>query len=340
MNLAFYLPHGVFGGGERILHTLMNQFHKLGHNVIIYSSNSTLDTTKLNFPYKIFYGNKLLQTFSIAKHMKKSNIDAFICFGKMNQYLIATKLANVKFIYSLRTDPLQSNWSRPNAKWTIKYCNGAVFQTKKVQAFFSENIQKKSIVIFNPIMDDLPPISPKREKKIAIVGRLSEEKNQKMAIEAFSMVDKGEYTLHIFGQGPLEGELKQFVQHKGLNNCVFFEGQVDNVVNNIYNYEMCLLTSNFEGMPNALIEGLALGLACISTNFPSGAAQELIQSGKNGFIVPMNDTKALAEKIQILINDDKLRESFQKNAEAIRTQLNREMIINKWVDYIERVVKS
>ena len=86
-------------------------------------------------------------------------------------------------------------------------------------------------------------------------------------------------------------------------------------------------------MPNALIEGLAMGLACISTDFPSGAAPELIEDGQSGFVVPMNDVNALAKRMQILISDDALRHRMQKKSVEIRQRLALDKIISQWVNF-------
>ena len=123
-----------------------------------------------------------------------------------------------------------------------------------------------------------------------------------------------------------------------MENDVIFEGQVEKVVEKIKNYEILLLTSNSEGMPNALIEGMAMGLACITTNFPSGAAYELINNGENGLIVEMNNVEQLSERLQVLINDLQLRRSIQINSAKIREKLEKESIISQWVELINKVL--
>lgn len=339
MNIAFYLPRGIYGGGERILLTLMDEFHKNGHRVFVYSSNPQIDRSSIKYKLEVFDGIKLFQIIPIVRSFKRNNIDLLIVFGRMNQFLFASKIANVKILYSLRIDPQQCSWKKPNDRWMIKYADGRVFQTERVKNFFEKKISDRSTVIFNPIMDKLPEPSVDREKKIAIVGRLSDEKNQRLAIDAFSLVDRQGFTLHIYGQGPLENELKELVRNRKLQNVVFFEGQVKNIVEHIKHCEILILSSDFEGMPNALIEGMAMGLACISTNFPSGAAEELVADGVNGFIVPVNDMVAMSKKIELLINDPTLRTRIQVNAIKIREKLNKKKIIAQWLDYIEQIVK-
>lgn len=338
MNLAFYLHRGIYGGGERILHTLMEECQNRGHSIFVFTPNQQIKQLLPQYNIVVVNGNKALQIIKIAYFFTKFQINAIYMFGIMTHYFIASRLTKVKYIHSLRIDPLQIDMKK-FGNWLIyNYCDAHIFQTQKVYHYFNSRIQSKSIVIPNPIMDELPECLNLREKKIALVGRLSEEKNQAMAIKAFSKITSKGYTLHIFGQGPLEIELKQQVKCLGLNDKVFFEGQVKDVVNYIKHYDILLLTSNFEGMPNALIEGMAMGLACISTDFPSGAAQEIIEDGENGFIVPMNDYILLAEKLQTLIDSPKLKKHFQKNALTIRQKLEKQQIINRWIDFTKDII--
>ena len=340
MNIAFYLHRGIYGGGERILQTLMQEFDIKGHNVFVYSPNPEIKKLLPLYHVQIINGNKIKQVFNIAISFRKFKIDAIFMFGTMTHYFLASKLSGVKFIHSLRIDPLQVNMSKLGNWLVYNYSDAHIFQTQKVLKSFNKRIQKASIVIPNPIMDELPEPKKNRLKKIALVGRLSEEKNQAMAIRAFAKVESKGYTLHIFGVGTLETELKSLVHQLNLHDKVFFEGQVKNIVNIIVDYDILLLTSNFEGMPNALIEGMAMGLACISTDFPSGAAHELIDDGENGYVIPMNDECVLAEKLQQLIDNEGLRCGFQHKALDIRNTLEKELIINKWIEFTRKIVSK
>lgn len=336
MKIAVFLPKGVYGGGERVLITLMREFSKRKIDVVGYTRCKTID--KSIVPCKMIVldntKSKLKQVLDLSSSLKQENVGKVIVFGLDTIFFIATRLAKVDYLYSLRVDPLQVDFKKLTYKYVLNRCERIVFQTKHVQSYFPKSIQEKSCVIPNPILDDdLPEVSDCRKKKIVLVGRLSEEKNIEMAIRAFSQTRHAGYTFHIYGSGPLLQKLQDLVSQLHLEEEIFFEGQVVHVVDYIRDSEILLLTSNFEGMPNALIEGLAMGLACISTNFPSGAAPELIDDGKSGFVVPMNDVKALTEKLQILIDNDELRHKFQSKSVEIRQKLDLDVIIGKWIDF-------
>jgi len=337
MKIAIYIDKGVYGGGQRVLITLAREFYNRGLNPVVYTRQKEFDTSVV--PCKVVTidtaKGKFFQIIQFRNSFIKEQIDRIIVFGCDTICYIATLLTRVKYIYSLRVDPLQVNFNKFSYKHIINHCYKIVFQTNKVQKHFTDNVKKRSMVIPNPILDDnLPEIQKEREKHVVLVARLSEEKNIPMAIHAFSKVNRKGYTLHLYGIGNQMDELKKLVSELKLEKEVIFEGHVTRVIEKIKNAEILLLTSNFEGMPNALIEGLAMGLACITTDFPSGAASDLIEDEKNGFIVPMNDIETLAQKLQLLIDNSNLRENFQQNAINIRNKQNVETIINKWLNFI------
>ena len=168
-----------------------------------------------------------------------------------------------------------------------------------------------------------------------IVARLSEEKNIELAIHAFSRINRSGYKLHVYGEGPLKLQLQDIALECGVAQEVFFEGQVSSVINEIKDAEILILSSNYEGMPNTLIEGMVMGLACISTNFPSGAAEELITNNENGMLIPVNGEDELVRSLQELINNNDLRKKIQQNAISLRDKLEKSKIIDQWIQYIK-----
>lgn len=334
-KIAFYLHHGVYGGGERVLLTLMDEFSKRGYKILVYSSNKQINKDNIKYPLYLFTGPKIIQILKITFNLLFNRVNFIVMFGTMTQYFVASRLAHVKFLFSLRIDPSQIRKDKILVRWLLDKCEKCVFQTKKILLSFPSNIQSKSCVIYNPIMDDLPNVVSRRKRKIAMVGRMVPDKNQEMGIRAFAQIEKQGYTLHIFGQGPLESSLKKLVHDLNVEDSVYFEGQVTKIVDRIKDYDIMILPSNFEGMPNALIEGMAMGLACISTDFPSGAATELIRNNENGIVVPCGDAQALRNELQRVIEDEKLRTYLQSNALQIRNLLNKDEIVDKWLNLIE-----
>jgi glycosyltransferase involved in cell wall biosynthesis len=346
MNIAFHLAKLHYGGGERVLLTLMQEFKNRGENVTCITWNKEISESNLSYQVEYFelperynkiskYKTRLRQS---KDFLKSNKIDLFISFDTDPVFYHAAKICNVKTIYSLRVDLGYFNTVKKRMKFwlTLFFANKIVFQTPKIHKQMPKYLQKKSIVIPNPILDQLPPVNIIRGKKIVSVGRLSPEKGHVMLIEAFSEINREGYHLSIYGSGDLMDELNALVKKLHLQNEVHLEGRVDQVVNHISDAEIFVLNSNsVEGMPNALIEAMAMGLACISTNFPSGGAEFLIENNVNGITIPINNKVELKRALQQLIDNETLRQKLKTNAEKIRQSLAKDIIVHRWVEFIK-----
>ena len=337
MSIALYIDKCRYGGGQRVLITLANEFVKKGLETVVFTSDNNFDLSIVSCDVVFIdnKGSKIKQLVQIYKGFKKYKVSKIIVFWLNSLFFIASFLTNSKYIYSLRNDPQTINFNKFSYKFILNHCSRIVFQTTKIQSMFDLKVIKKSCVIPNPILDQsLPEVAKSREKKIVVVARLSKEKNISMALHAFNQIDRHGYKLHIYGTGDELESLKSLTKSLGLEEEVFFEGYINKAVDYIQNAEILLLTSNEEGMPNALIEGMAMGLACICTDLPSGAAQDLIKDDFNGYIIPLNDADSLARKIEILINNETKRHLIQLNASQIRKRLDVKPIVDTWLDNI------
>jgi glycosyltransferase involved in cell wall biosynthesis len=158
-----------------------------------------------------------------------------------------------------------------------------------------------------------------------------------MLIHAFSNTCPNEYTLHIYGEGPQEMILKDEVRNLKMSEKIFIEGKTSRVVEVLSDSEIFVLCSNYEGMPNALIEAMAMGLVCVSTNFPSGGAEELIENYKNGILIPVGDQKKLESVLRELFWNKKLCEKLSLNAIQVKKTLQKEMITEEWLGYLSKL---
>lgn len=355
--VAFIANTIKFGGGERVQNMLIDEIRKRGYKVFVYTYNEAWEGLKDKYDklrilkYIPVKGQKLKSVKELTYVLKEDKPVCLITFSLAlaETAVWAARKTHVPFLTSERCDPWQL--PEPATRWihrvfrdiTFRLASGIVFQTQNVQNFFSKSIRKHSKVIHNPVIDDnLPTQSTERipKKEIVGVGRLSPEKNFKMLIEAFSKLKNADdYVLKIYGEGPLKEKLNRQIESLGLQDKAFLMGRVDRVIDYISNADIFVLTSHHEGMPNALIEGMAMGLACISTDFATGGAGELIESGKNGLLIPVNDTDALVKELQHLIDDSEFKEKLKKEAIKIRDTHSKDIIIPQWVDYIESLQK-
>lgn len=288
----------------------------------------------------------LYRAKEIRHYLKRYKPDIVLPFAtqKNVSVLFAMLFTNQKIIISERNNPFRdprSRYLRILRKLLYFTSDGFVFQTEEAKKFFSRGIQKRSCVIANPINSMLPDVwVGEREPRIVMVNRLDSQKNIKMGIAAFAQVLKKypQYTLEIYGRGSLEDELRQYISEKNLNGKVILKGFCSNVTEQIRNAMIYILTSDYEGMSNSLMEAMALGLVCISTDDPNGGSRALINDGKNGLLIPVRDTKACIQALDRVLESDKLRDMLSRNAVKIRDNLSIKSVANKWMTYIQRVI--
>ena len=222
----------------------------------------------------------------------------------------------------------------------VARADGCVFQTDDIMRWYKQN-SAKCVVIPNAVNKDFctKQYVGKREKKIVSVGRLEKQKNFELLIKAFALLPAGfdEYTLHIFGEGNERENLTRLIQDLKLESKVFLEGNVKNVAERIYKATLFVLASDYEGMPNALMEAMSCGLPCISTDCLGGGARALIKSGENGYLVNCNDITELSECMKAVLSSEDIRLKLGSNAAKINEQNSYEKIYSKWESFIKRV---
>lgn len=355
MKIGFLVDKISYGGGELILNFLMKEMFSLGHSIYLYSSNKEWNENQFRDSFKIIKVpeiqvgiiGKLKGIYLFKKILKENKPDCLIMFSlNLSEFgVFAAILNNIPVILSERVDPSffpTNKIHRFIKKVLFSISNGIVFQTEYARSYYSRVIQKKGIVIPNPVtLDNLKSYASLTTKKeIVAVGRLSEEKNFKMLINAFSKLNNNDYILKIFGDGPLKGDLLELIAKLDLGNKVFLVGHTNNVSEHITQADIFVLSSNHEGMPNALIESLALGLACISTDFKSGGARALIENRVNGLLIPVNNEEALISALNTLLDDPELKNNIKENALNIRNKYDRKIIIKCWIDFIKSKVDA
>lgn len=358
MKILFYIDNLQKGGAERVISNLSNYLIK--DNEIDIMLNSTKDIAyELNKNIKLIDidGNKIIKNpiskninrlKVIKKKVIEENPDIIISFLPMPSYrmLLLKKKLKKPIIVAERNNPKDEYSSFVDKilmKKLYKKADGFVFQTNEQKEYFDKKIQDNSIVIFNPIKEEFMEKNiVEKENAIINVGRLAEQKNQKMLINAFAKVCNKykDYTLKIFGQGPLKEELEKQIEDLNLKGRVILEGVSDNIKSELEKSKIFVMTSNFEGMPNALIEAMSLGVASISTDCPCGGPRELINDNINGFLIKNNDEEALCYKLEQLLSDESKIKSFGNEAEKIKQKLNIDSIAIQWKEYIYSVINQ
>ena len=179
-----------------------------------------------------------------------------------------------------------------------------------------------------------------RRNEIAFVARFDiQQKRQDLMIQAFAIVAKEipDIRLAFYGEGKEMEQIRQMAESLGISDRVDFKGLVRDIPNAIRNAKMFVMTSDYEGLPNALIEAMAVGLPCVSTDCSPGGAMELIVNGENGVIVPCGDVECLAHSILEVLNDPKRADQYGKKAQEIADVLHPQKIYSQWEQYIKLV---
>lgn len=345
-NIIFITNTINRGGASRVITILANHYASKGWNVSIilrqidnsYPINEDVKIVKVGTDSETsrFKWIKIIR--KCVKEQSKNERCIVVSFLAMvNVYtIIATRGLNARVIVSERNDIKKANagFKFMLANFMYGKADAIVFQSERVKNYFSRIVKSKSTIVLNPVVVGCE-VSNKNEHKIVNSGRLVPQKNQKMLIEAFSEFYKehSEYSLYIYGEGVLRNELETIIYELGLSNCVFLPGNVANIHEKIADSEFFVLSSDFEGLSNSLLECMMMGVPCISTN--CAGSDEIINNNQNGIIVPVGNKKLLTEAMKTLANDAKLRKNISKQAKKDSVAFRYENVIRQWEEVFE-----
>lgn len=353
-KIMFFIPRMGGGGAERVVAHLANEFDRCGDSVVIYTPTDNKSFYPLNPDVKIcgenysvskkngirqmilaFNGIRLW--FAYQRKIKKEKPDVIISFlTETNCIALTHKHKNCRLIVSERNDPTKySRLLQVIIRKLYPKADVLVCQSEKVAKYFHSD---NTVVIPNPIDSTIFPeyFLGKRRKTVVAVGRLSNQKNFANLINAFSLLKSefDEYHLEIYGEGPLHQSLDNLIDELNLNDRVRLMGAHRNVLELIKDTSLFVMSSDYEGYPNALAEAMAIGLPVICTDFYSGTARELIGE-KNGLLVPVNDSKALAGAIEKLLSDAGKRIAISEENLKIREKLSIKNIADMWYEIMK-----
>ena len=241
-------------------------------------------------------------------------IFSFCVRGTIFSVLAAAGIPH-RLLVSERNDPTRITGQRLR-DWSYRKAEKLILQTEDMRRCFAQDLQQKSAVIPNPIADDMPePYRGERKKRIVSVGRLEPQKNHKLLLDAFAEFHKNypEYELHIFGVGELDKDLRRQAGELGIGDRVVFRGFSSNVQQEIRDSAMFVLSSDYEGISNSMIEALAMGVPVISTDCPVGGSRMYIENGVSGLLTPVGDWKALAEAMLKIAGDSAFADGLSAN---------------------------
>lgn len=349
------------GGAERVVCNLSNYLSKHHHEVLVvateiknteYAFNK--DVKLLTLPVKASYGNILKRTFIRLKALHSIFISErpnIICAFLQEPIarllllkLMSRKVRKIPTIISVRINPeIAFKGLRKITLPLYGLSEGFVFQTKEIQQFFNKKIQKRSTIISNPIDPSFfDNTKVKRENLIISVGRLTTQKNYPMLLNAFKTIssDYPNLKLEIYGDGELKKDIEKLKNNLGLQDKVFLMGKSNDIKSKMQKAKLFVLTSDYEGMSNALMEAMALGIPSIATNSVGGGSATLIQNYKNGILIPINDSKSLVKEIRHILSNKSLYANISKKSKQSMSNYKPEKISKDWEQYLETIANK
>ena len=358
-KLVFYIDTMYQGGAQRVMANLIDYFYQKNYEVVLIN-DFIQNGNKIQYPLpegvkrvylrKSLDGNKIVK--NILRVIKLRNIiseerpDIVVSFlGRPNKrMLLATMGLNVKKIVSVRNDPKMEYGRSFLNRWVINRlfatADGCVFQTKEAKQYFSKKIQKKSTIILNPVAEKFYLVDRKKiQRDIITVGRLEIQKNQKLLIDAFAILAQKypKENLMIYGEGALHQELEEYIRDRKLEKRVFLKGNISDMENVLSGAKLFVLSSKYEGLPNALMEAMAVGVPCISTNCPCGGPRELIQNENEGILVPCDDIESMRNAIDLLLSTKEKCETMTQEEKRRSLEFRAEVVYKQWENYFQNL---
>lgn len=343
LKLSFFIGCLRRGGAERVISILANAYAEQGHDVdvvlllseeIAYDLHPAVRIVSLCETDGSYVRRMPTWLHRIRQYLRKRQPDRVISFiARINLLVLAASLGlRQTVIVSERNDPKRDGRGvmiRMGTQLLYPHAQAIVFQTEYAKHCFSKRIQKRGVVIPNPITVDAPP-SVHAAQTIVTAGRLMPQKNQKMLLEAFAGLHRAypDYRLILYGDGSLKEALLEQARRLGLEQFVSLPGNVKDIHAKLAGAALFVLTSDYEGQSNALLEAMMLGLPCITTDWDG--VDEVIQTNDNGIIVPRGDTAALQQAMEQVLGDEKLRDQLAEKAKTSARNYGQSAVMKRW----------
>lgn len=357
MKILFLNTNIGYGGASKMMGWVASQCAEAGHEVVFMTYRDS--TVNQELSPKIKHIHKQLEDKSgkqkhfiscvrfIRNYIKTEQIDLAISFLSPShlRLSIACLGTNCRTLFSERGDPTQKPTTLKGRilnlflRKAFSSADKFVFQTPMAAACFPKSVQNRSCVISNPIK---PLVRTSErvvggDKNIVCVARLDiKQKRQDVLIEAFKLISSRypDYSLQLYGDGPEYDEKILKMSAEG-NQKIHFMGPTKDVRSAIQCATMTVLSSDFEGIPNALLESMSIGTPSVATDCTPGGAAMLIRDKENGLLVPRGNVQALAEAIEYVITHPEEAERMGRCGLDVNRLYAEKVIADRWLNFIQ-----
>lgn len=365
MKIAI-LTHSIgFGGVEKNIAFLSERLIARGESVfIVYIKGiipSYMEKERMSFDSGVVLEEvevgqgrgvrRLAQIQRLKSFLTKEKIDIIIGFTKYPNFMacITGKMLKIPVIIAERGDPCVDYQSALLDKLFLKViakAEGAVFQTVEAGKFYPQKLQNRSAVVPNPIfLTEVPGIAPveKRNKTIVSIGRLDNiQKRYDVMLDAFKLFSAkhNDYQLLIYGSGLDNERIIDWVREKALEDKVLLMGVSKNPINDMVPEGIFLITSDYEGISNSLLEAMAVGMPVVSTDCTPGGARMLIKDHVNGLLVPIRDPQSISNALCEYVENPVLATKCGKEAKKVLIDFSKDRIFSLWYNFINKVYNN
>lgn len=362
-KVIFIIPRMGGGGAERVVSIVGNGLIKRGYDIFIavfvgndsyYDLDENIKLLSANFSIvraegikrKISMAQSFISSINFVKEIiRKYDPDVIVPLltaGEIVGYFATIGNKKTARVSSERNDPANRGYLIRKFKARIyKSSNLLICQSKTVSDYYSFVSEDKKLVIPNPIdRASLPnPVHETVPLRIVSVGRLTPQKNMTLLVRAFALIanEFKEVTLTIYGEGPKRAEIEEIINSSNLQNRIFLPGASSDVLNQIKDAALFVMSSDFEGFPNALLEAMSLKIPVISTDFATGVAREIV-TNDYGLVVPCNDVHTLANAMKKVLSDEKFRLKIRNQDNTELKKYDVERIIDMWDRALSKVI--
>lgn len=361
-NIAFFTLSLSRGGAERVIVNMCNEHFINENQVTIITCMKKKPEYELDERIRLICLDKeenelkrsMIERFTkrrkaLKRVLKEIKYDIIVSFLPEPNFLILSLKPSIQIpvVISIRNAPQVEYASK---LWYIlmrifyKRADYYVFQTENAKAYFSffKHIRTNSAVIPNPISRVFlakHQVCAEKRNVIMTVGRLEKQKNHKLLLEAFAKIETEfpDYLLEIYGEGSLETELRAWIQAHGLEEKIKLCGVTSDVRARMDCAKLFVLPSVYEGLPNALMEAMAVGLPVVATNCIGGGADMLIENRKNGLLVANEDVFALAGAMREVLSNETFADKLAESAKQICNTLLPDKIYEKWDEVVKNI---
>lgn len=326
-KLMFVLPRMNGGGAERVVSIIANHMcDTYDVTILVLVSNESfypLDE-RIRFVsanYEVDRRNKVTRLASLGRNFLKAigfvrdmvnEIQPDIVFSLLEETDIVTFLAligkrQIVRLCSERNDPTKRNPLLQRVLNRIySHCDCLICQSDTVAKYYCNIPESKKKVIPNPVDFSGYParVEEGEQTRIVAAGRLRSQKNFRLLIDSFAAIaiQYPQVKLIIYGEGVQRFELEARIQELGLERQIELPGASKNLLMDIRDAAVFVMSSDYEGFPNALVEAIAMGIPVISTDFPTGVAHEIVTQDV-GLVVPCGDQNAMRDAMRHMLDN-------------------------------------